>query len=150
MILFETDTAKRIELLITESTNVSNDGLKVGARLKVGDVEYVFPGKIVNDAIVVEVPPLSEAIPGDLSDSAEYDIVIEAISDDTYLVPFADKFTVRSKAKIEARLRSDEDVAKPVVERRLKAQLQDSGTRAKVRTDNAPPKKSLSEKFLEA
>lgn len=152
MILFETNTPKRIEFFIAEMSNVDKDKTKVAARLKVGDVEYVFPGNIVNDTIIINIPPLGEAIAPDLSDITEYSMVIEAIAEDSYLVPYSDAFMVRNKAKLEVKINEVVDVENPVNKKKIKVEIKTTDTKNEIIHEKIAVKKtkSLKEKFLKA
>ena len=153
MILFETGTPKRIEFLVTDSTNIDQSTLKIGARLEVNGLEYVFPGSLINDTIVVEIPPLEETIPNlPLDGEMEFKIAVEVISEDTYLKPYEDTFTIRAKARMNVEMTAAEDKKDPVSEKKIKVQRK-KDTKPVTEKKAAKPRKqkkiSLSQQFAD-
>ena len=142
MITFDSNKEKLIKLQITERNNFDLDKSKIYARLMLGGIDFCFPGEIVNEFIIVNIPALKNIIAKEI-ELNEKKIRIEVISESTYLVPFEDNFNIEQPTKLEAKIidTKDEEVLN---EKKIKTKIIEEEPKKVI-----PKKKSILDNFLD-
>ena len=69
-------------------------------RLEANGIEYGFPVSVRNDKVEVEIPPL-EVFISEITDDSTYNVKLELIANDTYIVPWTDVAKVRVPVSVK-------------------------------------------------
>ena len=73
--------------------------IKGALRLKIEGIEYGFPIEIEDGKVVAEIPPLKDLIQ-EVDELKRYDVKLELIAGDTYIVPWTDIAKIKLPIKI--------------------------------------------------
>ena len=116
-----------IKLNITEKKEIKFDvnvsginarDLTGSILLKIEEVEYGFPVKVMDGTVIVEIPPLDEFVKQELWDGQTLNAKLEIIAADTYIIPWEDTMMIETPVKIEATISEVRDIKeeeKPIV-----------------------------------
>ena len=74
--------------------------LRGALRLTVEGIEYGFPVKVVEGDIEVEIPPLRKLI-NEVDSEKRYEVKLELIANDTYIVPWSDVAKIKTPISVE-------------------------------------------------
>lgn len=83
---------------------VSQDQISSTFHISFGGVDYGFPGKITQESIIIEIPPLREVIAKKIKELDEADVSLEVVANGHYSVPWKDKVKIENPFMVEAKI----------------------------------------------
>lgn len=113
MLTINSNEKKKLKFGISVAGVMARD-LKGALRLTVEGVEYGFPVQIVEGNVEVEIPPLKNLI-NEIDSLKRYDVKLELIANDTYIVPWTDVANIKTPVSVkvsESVIEEDEIVEK--------------------------------------
>lgn len=99
MLSINSNEKKKLKFGISVAGVQARD-LRGALRLTVEEVEYGFPVKIVEGDVEVEIPPLRNLI-AEVDSEKRYEVKLELIANDTYIVPWSDVAKIKTPISVE-------------------------------------------------
>ena len=99
MLTINSNEKKKLKFGISVAGVQARD-LHGALRLTVEGVEYGFPVQIVEGNIEVEIPPLKNLL-REVDNDRRYDVKLELIANDTYIVPWTDTARINTPISVE-------------------------------------------------
>jgi len=109
MINLNVQKPKQIKFGI-EISGVQLNDVRGAVRIMHEGIEYGFPVSILDDKIVVKIPPLENVIISELKDRERIHAKLEVIAGDVYLTPWEDSMIIEKPIKVEATIQEVEDI----------------------------------------
>lgn len=141
MLQINLNKTKEIRFEIIQQENVDIHNLDIKARLLIEGVEIGFSGKIINNDIVVDIPPLNELLNLDIKENNNYKIIIEGIDGDSIIHMYEDDFCFNIPSHIKLEMKNEK-----MKDEKIKLKIKDLKESKSSTINNT--KKSMKEKFL--
>lgn len=113
MLTINSNEKKKLKFSVSLAGVMARD-LRGALRLTVEGIEYGFPVQIVEGNVEVEIPPLKNLI-NEVDSLKRYDVKLELIANDTYIVPWTDVANIKTPISVkvsESVIEEDEIVEK--------------------------------------
>ena len=119
-------------------------------RILIDGVEYGFPTTVLDDKILVEIPPLNDVVKSGLKEGRALQAKLDIVVGDTALTPWADTVRLIMPVTVEATISEEESIKK--TETTIKLNLEDDISEKvakKVSEKKQPKKKTRMSKIFE-
>jgi len=83
-------------------------------RILIDGVEYGFPTSILDDKIVVEIPPLNDIVKSGLKEGRALQAKLDIVIGDSHLTPWTDTVQLVMPITVEAIISEEEDIKKEI------------------------------------
>lgn len=93
-------------------------------RILIDGVEYGFPTSILDDKILVEIPPLNDIVKSGLKEGRALKAKLDIVVGDTAITPWADTVNLIMPVTVEATITEEESVKKKA-DKIIKLNLED-------------------------
>lgn len=93
-------------------------------RILIDGVEYGFPTTVLDDKIIVEIPPLNDIVKSGLKEGRALQAKLDIVVGDTAITPWADTVNLIMPVTVEATITEEESVKKKA-EKTIKLNLED-------------------------
>lgn len=116
MLNINSNEKKKLKFGISISGAQTRD-LRGALRLTIEGIEYGFPISTMDDKIIVEIPPLKDVV-FQINESKRYDVKLELIAADTYIIPWTDVAKIKTPVAVkisETLTEEDEPEKKPFI-----------------------------------